>query len=457
MTMPDPRVEDLLSLDRDVACGWSAIERWRAALVQDPDEHADDRPLESVRHVAGKSTWEALGEASLLGDASLREALRRWVYALIQARINGSDEVAWARAASEARAVFAGEARRRVSWRDAWRGVVAAKTMAEAGLWLEAAADLAPALAAVARVRAARRVEVAHRLGFDHPWAPLSPISPAQLRAAAARLLDATEDLSRAVWKDAMRGAADKTGAAAAMHLAAGREAGEGWPAHLTTRWLEGVFGVGLRGLSIEPMPLPATLGAASFARALSAFGFAVRVAVAASSMPFALAREPSFVGAHRFGFVFGALAADAGWQERTLGVGRRAALAQSRVLARSALLEARLHAARLLLGDDAAPAPQEQFEDIGVRLFERELDPRLRGAWPAAREDEPARFLGLIESVSLARSLRDQFDSDWFRNPRAWGHLRALGGSPAHEPVDASALAVQVDSVARTLEVALG
>lgn len=453
--MGEVRAQDLLSLDRDVARGWKALAQWRAALARDPDAHADDEPLEPVRRVAGKSTWDALTELTpTAADAPLREALKRWVFALTQVRLGLPDEVAWARAAADRGGLFAGEPSRRVSWGEAWRGVVAARTVAETALWLDAAAGVAPALAQVGRTRAVRRVEVAHRFGVEHTWALAASIGQGALRDAATGLLDATEDLSRAVWKHASR---DATGAAAAIHEAVARDAGEGWPARLTARWLEDAFGAVPRGLRIELPPLPAALGAASFARALVAFGVAVRIAAAPSSMPFALAREPAFVGAHRLGFVFGALATDAQWQGRVLGVGRRTADAQSRVLAHSALLDARLHATRLLLGDDTAFAPRDRFDELGVRLFERQLDPRLCGAWPAAREDEPARFVGLLESRPFGESLRDRFDSDWYRNPRAWAHLREQGAVPAHEPIDASELGARVDALARAFERALG
>jgi hypothetical protein len=453
--MGDARAQDLHSLDRDVARGWAALAQWRAGIAGDPDAHADEEPLEEVRRVAGKSTWDALTElAPSAADEPLREALKRWVFALTQARIGRSDDLAWARAAAEPRGRFAGDPPRRASWREAWRGVVAAKTATEARLWLDAAAEAAPALAEVGRARAERRAEVARRFGVGHPWAPLVPIERSPLRDAATRLLDATEDLSRAVWKHALHGEA---GMASVLHAAVARDAGDGWPAQLTLRWFDDAFDVGRLELRIETRPLPAALGASSFARALYAFGFAVRVAAAPSSMPFALAREPAFVGAHRLGFVFAALSADAEWQGRVLGVGRRVALAQSRALARSALLDARLHAARLLLGDDAAFAPRHPFDDLGARLFERGVDPLLCGAWPVAREDEPARFVALLESRPFADSLRDRFDSDWYRNPRAWGYLRALAVDRTEEPKDAAALAPQVDALARAFDKVLG
>jgi hypothetical protein len=450
--MPDARVEDLLSLDRDVARGVKALARWRADLARAPEEHADGDPIEPVRRVAGKSTWEALRDlAPTAAEAPLRDALLPWVAALTMARLERDDDVAWARAAAEARAPFRGEPARLASWREAWRGLVGAKTPAEAGLWLAAAGEAGESLAPVTRARAEKRVEIARRLGREHPWELLDAGAPATLREGAHKLLDATEDLARAVWKGT------PGGAAAVLHEAVGREAPEGWPAHLAPRWLEETFGASLAGLRVELPPLPVALGAASFARALYALGFAVRLAAAPAAMPFAVAREPGARAAHRLGFVLGGLAVDVAWQTRALGVGQRTALRQARVLARTALLDARLHAARLLLGDDAAPAPRDLFDELGARLFGAALDPRLRGAWPQARDDEPARFVALVESRPFAEALRDGFDVDWFRNPRAWTHLRAISAVPAAERVDDEALGPGVDRLARAFEGALG
>jgi hypothetical protein len=450
--MSDTRVDDLRSLDRDVARASKALAQWRAKLGRDPEEHAEADPLEPVRRVAGKSTWDALRAlAPPASEVPLRDALITWVAALTMARLVREDDVAWARAAAEARVPFQGEPPRRVSWREAWRGVVAAKSAGQAGLWLAAAAEVGESLASIARTRAERRGEIARRLGREHPWELLDVGPPAALRAAARRLLDGTEDLARAVWKDARGGAAE------VLHGAVGREAGEGWPAHLARRWLEETFGDALAGLRVELPPLPAALGAASFMRALGAVGFAARLAAAPTPMPYALAREPGARAAHRLGFVFAGLAADVEWQTRALGLGRRTAMRQARVLARTALLDARLHAARLLLAGDAAPTPRDLFDELGHRLFGLPLDARFRGAWPEARDDEPARFVALVEARSYADALRDGFDVDWFRNPRAWAHVRAVSAGPAAEPHDDKALDAGVDRLARAFEGALG
>ncbi len=453
--MGDPRAQDLLSLDRDVASGWKELTRWRAELARDPDACANEDPIEPVRRIAGKSMLDALTDLEpSAADIPLRGALRRWVFALTQARIGRRNEVAFAKSASEPRGAFHGKHPRLVSFRESWRGVVAAPSPAEADLWLDAAAEAAPGLSAIARASAGRRIEVARRLGAAHPWTAQVGLEPSALRDAAVRLLDATEDLSRAVWKPSSP--RERAGMASVIHCAVARDAGDGWPAQLTTRWLDDAF-AGARGLRLEIGPLPPARGAASFARVLYAFGFAVRSAAAATSMPFSLAHDPAFVSAHRWGFVFGALAADAEWQRRVLGVGLRAALSQVRAVGRAALLDARLHAARILLGDDAALAPADRFDEVGGRLFDGGIPRRMRGAWPSSREDEPARFVALLESRRFAENLRDRFDSDWYRNPRAWAHFRSLGAAPALEPVDGKALASQVDLIARALDEALG
>jgi|CZKU01.1.fsa_nt_gi hypothetical protein len=452
--MNDPGVQDLFGLDREVARAAKALEGWRARLATDPADAADDDPFDGLRRVAAKTTWDRLGELQpSLADEPLRAAIRRWVLAFVQARIGGVDDFAWAREAAAPRAHYEGPEPRSVSWPEAWRGVVLSRSAAEVPTWLSAVADAAPSLAPLQRRRAARRVEVARRMGLAHPWEQLVPVSPTALRASAARLLERTDDLSRSIWEESLE---EEPRAAAMMHAAVAREAGDGWPARLTPRWLEETFGACTLGLELSLPALPQAVGAASFARALSLFGFAVRLACSDRAMPFTLAREPAFAAAHRFAFVAGALASDPEFQVRALGIGRRSAGAQARVLARTSLFEARLTAARVLLGDDLGPA-RDVFDDVTARLFGAPLDSRLHGAWPLARADEPGRWLGLLRAPELRRALRDEFDIDWFRNPRAWTHLRATGAMPAHEAIEEASLEVSGDELVRFFEDALG
>jgi hypothetical protein len=452
--MEDPGVQDLFGLDREVARAAKALDGWRSQLASNPDEAADDDPFDGVRRVASKTTWDRLGDLTpSAADEPLRAALRRWVLAFVQARIAGPDDVALAREALAPRAHYEGPEPRAVSWTESWRGVAFARSAAAVDVWLSAAAEVAPTLAPLQRRRSARRIEVARRAGLTHPWEALGPVSPAALRSSASRLLERTDDLSRSVWRESLE---DEPRAAAIFHAVVAREAGDGWPARLTVRWLDETFGVFTRGIDLPLPPLPAAAGAASFARALAMFGFAVRVGWSDRASPFSLAREPGFVAAHRLGFVMGALANDRVFQERALGLGRRAAESQARALARTALFDARLHAARIVLGDDAGSA-RDRFDDVTACLFGAPLDARFHGAWPAARVDEPARWLGLLQAPALRRDLRDRFDVDWFRNPRAWTHLRSTSATPALETVDERSLDAHGDALVGFFEDALG
>jgi hypothetical protein len=450
---PDTGVQDLRALDRDVARAFASLGEWRGALDADLASRADDAPLDVVRRVAGQSTWVALERIDVsAADRPLRDALGRWVYFLIQARIGCADDVAWARAAAKTAPVDRGEGRSETAWRAAWRGAVAAPSSPAALPWLEAAAELAPALASVATHRASRRMEVAHRLGLAHPAEPLVGVAPSLLHEAATRFLATTDDLWSATFRDVLR---EGGGLAAVLVAAVGRQAGEGWPARLSAASLRELLRHAFDGPPIEVPALPPARGAASFARGLGALGFAVRSARPSSSVPFALAREPWFVAAHRLSFVVASLAADPLFQGRALGLGSRASSAQARVLARAALFDVRLHAMRLRLGDEAAPAPRDLFDELTARTFGRSMDRRFCGAWPRAREDEPARWLALLETVRFGRSLRDRFDADWFRNPRAWRELRA--STLAREPVDEVVVRAGADDLARAFEEALG
>jgi hypothetical protein len=448
-------VTDLLSLDREVAQGARSLGRWRAELVRDVAAAAESGPLEPVRRVTGKATYDALGALSpSLADVPLRDALREWVVALLLARVLREEDVELARASGEESARFAGEPPALVSFRQAWKGLVASRTVAEARLWLDTAAECGPELSEIARRRADKRLEAVRRLGFAHPWETVVPAKHAALRAAAERLLNATQDLSDAVVRPLAR---DGGGPAAVLHAAVGRDAGEGWPARLGERWLHDVFGAALQGLRPVLPALPQALGASSFARALGMLGSAIRDASVGKATPFTVGHDPGGRASHRLGFVFAGLAGDAEWQTRALGVGRRTADAQARVIGRTALLHVRLSAARLLLGDETDPAPRDRFGELGARVLGGSLDARLRGAWPAARDDEAARFVALVESHDLSASLRDRFDVDWYRNPKAFAHLRIASSMASREPAEAAALDAAVDRLARSLEAVVG
>jgi hypothetical protein len=181
---------DLRALDRDVARAHKAHTTWLSRLARDPDANADVDPIEPWRHVAGKTAYDQLATLDVVSfNRPLRDALRRWVYALVQARVGREIDVELAKAMHEPKARYRIGVGREVSWRDAWRGVVTAETEVERRGWLDAAVERGPYVAAIARRRADRRAEVAHRLGLDTTDALASPSSRADLAGAASALL----------------------------------------------------------------------------------------------------------------------------------------------------------------------------------------------------------------------------------------------------------------------------
>ena len=455
--MGEFNVDDRLALDRDVARAVAALARWRREVAADPDVERVD-PFGGLRHVAGKSTWEALGALAVSpADEPLRTGLRRWVAALLQARLEAPDDIAVAREETAPRSNLDVEEGGETSWRGAWRGVVQSRTTAGARRWLAAAAEMATPIADVRRARTERRDEVARRLGFSHPWdAAVPPGVSGQLAKSARRYLDATDDVWRVVRRESLRGV-DRPDAADVLHAAVARAAGDGWPARLTARWLSDLFGGLAGGMRIDVPPLPAPLGASSFARALQSFGYAVRVAAAPRAAPFAVRSDPAFVGAHRFAFLFGSLAANVDFHRRALGLGEASAGAQCRVLARTALVAARLDAARIVLGSSDVQPPRDVFDEMGERLFGSPLEARMRGAWPAVRDDEPARWVARLQTADEARAMRESFDTDWFRNPKAWRHLVGQAAAPAYETLPDGCLDTGPDALAHAFEEALG
>ena len=452
--MSDTRVDDLLSLDRDVARAAKALARWRSQLARDPGAHADEDPIEPVRRAAGKATWDALRDlAPTLADGPLRDALLPWVAALTMARAHARGRRRLGpRRRRRARAVRRGAAAaRRLA-----RGVAGRRGGEDAGRGRAVAGRGGASWARRSRRWRGRAPRSEGRSrgawGYAHPWEPLGVGTPAVVCAEARRLLDATEDLSRAVWKGARGGAAE------VLHGAVGREAGDGWPAHLVQRWLEEGFGAALAGLRVELPPLPAA------ARRRRASPAPCRTSASRRGSRRRRRRCPSPsrgrpARARRTGW-----GSSSGGSRRTSS-GRCAPWASgvARRCARPASSRARPCSTRastpraLLLGGAATHAPRDLFEELGPRLFGAPLDPRLRGAWPLTRDDEPARFVALVDARAFAGALRDRFDADWFRNPRAWAHVRAISAVPAAEPFDAAVLASGVDLLARAFEGALG
>ncbi|WP_394825292.1 hypothetical protein [Pendulispora albinea] len=431
-------VHDLLAIDREVERAVRAWRTWRKDLFHDPEAREDEDVFIVHRPVATKSLYDALADTP--DPAGTKEALRRWIASLLQARLSRDADVAIARAIA-AREASPDEVRL-VSYREAWRGVVTETARGKSLAWFDAAAARGPALAPLHRERRQRRAEVLRRLGLETDGArgshaELTPPELAHQDALARGILDATEDLAASlVREERKRESAPAPHPVDAIRISMARGAGEGWPARLTWRWLHELFDGWFTGASgLEEPPLPAALSGASFVRALAAFGQSFRTArfETKGTVPFVLRQDPHFVDKYRMGALMASLGASPVFQRRALGLGRDAALQQARALGTTLLFSLRLDAARVLLGgaDDAV------WDEITSRLFGVPAPRALAGVWPECRDDEGARLVGAATARPLAQSLVERFDEDWFRNPRASETLRARTLYPARAPID--------------------
>jgi hypothetical protein len=467
---------DLVSFDRDVSRAAGRIEQlrgWLATGTAEARERARSfDPFAGVRHTATLSSYRSLQqeEPSVL-DVPLRDGLLRWVHELLQARVGldlaladadalhaldprlhpshvvEAKRVAAARAAGPAAEEQAAEAH---TYADAFAALVRAPDPSRAARALDRAADLAAPVAAVRKERRERRFEAAHRLGLAHPFSLASSVDVA---AASRTLLDATEPLARELLGASRKKAEFPWRASSAIGVDLAREARDGWPSHLTQRWLDESFkALAPRGVDAGQLPEP--LGAASFLRAASAWGFAWRTSGAPRSMPFGLARDPYPTHAFRFGFALASVVAEPSFQKHVLELPSRLAGGQSRTLRMTMFHRARLVAARALLASEQSVSPT-LFEELGTRLFGAPLPETMREAWPDARPTDASRLVALLGTPAFLAQLVGRFDDDWFRNPRAGKHLTSLACGPAFdaEPPPEGAAA----AMARAFEEALG
>ncbi len=458
--------DDPFTLDREIFRAVSAWRAWRRALFEDPASRADDDVflLPAHRRVATKSLFDALAEkpepAGLLtsalregGAGDFKAAMRRWVAFLLQARNTRDADVALARA----RATASPPREDLPSYRDAWRAAVAETARGKSMAAFDAAAERGPELAPLHNPCNARRHEVLRRPCLEGEMVP-EALAPAKIAPLAKALLDATGDL----WQSLLHEERKREGAALlhpadAVRLAMSRTAREGWPARLSSRWTRELFSGWLAGVvHIDIEPEPRALGGASFVRALEAFGRGFRAATFDASRPFALRQDPHFIDQHRVGALLGSLAASQVFHRRALGLGKDAALAQSRALGKTLLFGLRLAASRVLLANQPDPGT---WDEVTAALFGAPAPRSLAGAWPAPQDDQAARLFGWATVQPLMAEMIGRFDEDWFANPRAAEAMRTRTLHPARTSVDAPEQAPppSATDVGRTFEELFG
>jgi hypothetical protein len=426
----------LAAIDREVARAVRESEGWDRSLRELDAEGGGPKegPLARFRSVSGRTAFQSLlPHEKDVRDPLLRDALRRWVGMLTVLRITEPDRAEEASRLAAPTLLVKLETENMVSPRAAVRGLVASKRREEADAWLSAIARGGPSLAAVRRERAAREEEVARQLGCESVSDVIGGPSPSVVEGYAQVFLDETRDLAASLRREKIQRGEVVTPGSEIVDACA-HKAGEGWPAKLSLRTvvatLKAPSDIG-RGLTVDAR-VPRSLGAASFARALVAFGAGYRRAAAvASRQPFACAVPPYFVDAHRFGFAFGSLATTRVYGEQGLGLSARVAALQARMLSATALLHTRSIAMTALL----ARSP-DRLEELSSDVFGAPLARGLSGAFPGGQYDS-ARVLALFTTLPFLHRLRDLWDEQWWRSPHAWAFLRGRGAVPGFLPAE--------------------
>jgi hypothetical protein len=464
---------DLRALDARIARAERAKGQILARL-RTKDERDDARrvdPFVDVREVTGQSLFRELSSAEVSPiEAPHRDALRRWVHELLQARIG------WELLLDEADAIHERDPTRSSAlspstangvlstYDEARRALVEASSLRATEEALERMSAQAGPVAATRLEQRARRFEAAKRLGLEHPWALATQGSVAAVTTLAQAILDGTEALLKQLAKerrrrfDEMAGPAVMT-PAVVMVDAHARDASEGWPAKVGRRWFEETFRA-VAPRSPGPVELPLSLGGASFLRGARAWGSALRLSGVARSLPYALARDPYPTEAFVVGDAFAMTLASPVFAKRKLGLPVRMASSHARALRRVLFAELRRLAADVLFGARHA-VEDDLAEELTTRLYGRALPTLLARAFACggfagkARIVAPARLVSALRAFAFVGSLVERFDEDWFDNPRAGLFLATIGSGPVWngEVPEASA----VPPVIRALEEALG
>lgn len=389
------------------------------------------------RQLSSKTRYDQVAELS--ADDPLKPSLVRWVHRLTEMRVNRlwleEDE----RLHHQVQHAVREPLDTRLSLKDMQlRALASLKT--ESVLWLHNIESNASALSAHRAEYLSRCAEVHARLGevdVRGYWSPQVSRTPIAAQGEERDLFDLLQAHGvRNIFEFII------------MSLGLAHQ--EGWPARLSSDSLLRLIHAPelFRGVSLALGTLPARLAPASFLRAAYQIGRALSLAWAPSDRPLILLRDPDDVVGHRLGFLFVLCQLSRAFDQKMLHLDRRVVNERRRSASQlllgivvSATLRAKLHE----LGLERRPTASE-VDEVSACVFQEPLDAASVFVWFCARRDEAARLAGLYEAAASYQELVDEFDEDWFRNPRALEKLRSQYGAQAAVQVEDARLALGRD-----------
>ena len=407
-----------------------AHEAWLSWKLREPvlEEEGDEHhPLATYRTVTGLSVFRAIG--GLPEGDPLRAPLRRWVYRLAEQRIDHPTLSALTRARLSEHHHPDMPARQAASFAEMLKRALGDAPRREP--WTRLLLVHAPPVSALGVELWQRRAEVARRMGLAHPGEIEAPM--ADVAAVADSLAAATRDRVRELGLGSLWGYLER---------AIGADVSGQWPARLSSQRLYDFFRESslLRSLDIATAPLPRSVGAASFIRALALLGGAWFEALAPRDQPFVVARDPYGLGRHEAASLFAMLPLNPRFARLHLDVSPHALPDMQRRLAQIALLDLATMAFRVRLRKPALAGEQpfrEAFADLASTDLTLSLPQAAAGAlFPLGVEDEQA-LVGRLLAVARTEALIEAHDEDWFKNPRAIEQLRAEASLPPATTVE--------------------
>ncbi len=300
----------------------------------------------------------------------------------------------------------------------------------ERGAWLRGYTSHAPSLAAPVFQWWQRRRELSERLGSTD----LEQISNVGVTLDPGRWLSESRDAFEQF------GIGDLPGF---LEQSLGADVSLGWPTRLVWRALESWFRDSrlLANLELDPGDTTKAVGASSFLRALARLGASVvDASLPSSGVSFAYSHDPFGLNRRSYGALFALLPLGADFARKNLDIPTSRLRDHRRGVARILLLESRLLALRERLRQSAAEGRSSLVEGYRVGVPEAlgfELDARLTGALFLPDDDAAQRFLGGLLAASRYMSLREEYDEDFHRNPRAVERLRFDATLPPTTRVD--------------------
>ncbi len=175
------------------------------------------------------------------------------------------------------------------------------------------------------------------------------------------------------------------------------------------------------------------------------AVGRAVGITHASAALPISLrhatvASVPRALGALGVGMFAQPL-----FLSRVRNLSRREADEVSRFAATYALLDARLCAAAVLARNLHGDNWLNSAAELATSAITRTV-PQALGAWLVTRVSPGSALRAKVHAFAIAQVLREQFDEDWFRNPRAGEPLRGAAARAGDFAVEAFAAELGAD-----------